>query len=144
MTERFTWKGEIVFKGTADEFNQLAELIELQPVTVGIAEWAKIEGSHLAGCNRVPVDKLLERARLEKIIANQPRIKLRFIKDVRGGIRSPHMHLADEVVLLDRNRFKTLVGEVASVLSTIRVDRLDDYIDVMGTVNMLADDPVPI
>ena len=144
MTERFTWKGEIVFKGTVDEFNQFAELLDLQPVRVGIAEWAKIEGSHLAGCNRVPVDKLLERAKLDKIIANQPRVKLRFIKDIRGGIRSPHMHLADEVVLLNRDRFKTMVGEVASVLAETRVDRLDDYIKVMGTVNMLADDPVPI
>lgn len=144
MTERFTWKGEIVFKGSVDEFNQFAELLDLQPVRVGIAEWAKIEGSHLAGCNRVPVDKLIERAKLDKIIADQPRIKLRFIKDIRGGIRSPHMHLVDEVVLLNRNRFKTLVGEVATVLAETRVDRLDDYINVMGTVNMLADDPVPI
>jgi len=144
MTERFTWKGDIVFKGTVEEFNKLAELLDPQPVKVGIAEWAKIKGAHLAGCNRVPVDKIIERARLEKIIANQPRIKLRFIKDIHGGIRSPHLHLADEVVLLNRDRFKTLVGEVASVLSTTRVDRLDDYIDVMGTVNMLADDPVPI
>jgi hypothetical protein len=144
MTERFTWKGEIVFKGSVDEFNQFAELLDLQPVRVGIAEWAKIEGSHLAGCNRVPVDKLIERAKLDKIIADQPRIKLRFIKDIRGGIRSPHMHLADEVVLLNRNRFKTLVREVATVLAETRVDRLDDYINVMGTVNMLADDPVPI
>lgn len=144
MTERFTWKGEVVFKGSVDEFNQFAELLDLQPVRVGIAEWAKIKGPHLAGCNRVPIDKLLERAKLDKIIANQPRIKLRFIKDIRGGIRSPHMHLADEIVLLNRNRFKTLVGEVATVLSETRVDRFDDYINVMGSVNMLADDPVPI
>jgi hypothetical protein len=144
MTERFTWKGELVFKGSVDEFNKLAELLDLQPVRVGIAEWAKIERSHLAGCNRVPVDKLLERAKLDKIIVNQPRIKLKFIKDIRGGIRSPHMHLADEVVLLNRNRFKTLVKEVATVLAETRVDRLDDYINVMGTVNRLADDPVPI
>ena len=75
---------------------------------------------------QIPVDKLLERARLEKITANQPRIKLRLIKDIRGGIRSPHMHLADEVVLLNRNRFKTLVGEVASVLAENRVDRLKE------------------
>lgn len=144
MTERFTWKGEIVFKGTVEEFNKLAKLLEPQPVKVVIAEWAKINRTHLAGCNRVAVDKLLGRARLEKIIANQLRIKPQFIKDICGGIRSPHMHLADEVVLLDRNRFKTLVGEVASELATTRVDRLNDYIDVMGTVNMLADDPVPI
>ena len=141
MTEKFTWKGEIVFKGTVEEFNKLAELLEPQPVKVGIAEWAKIKGPHLAGCNRVAVDRLLDRTRLEKIIANQPRIKPKFIKDICGGIRSPHMHLADEVVLLNRNRFKTLVGEIASVLAITRVDRLNDYIDVMGTVNMLADNP---
>jgi uncharacterized protein len=55
-------------------------------------------------------------------------------KDVMGNLNKA----------LDRNRFKTLVGEVASVLAETRVDRLDDYIHVMGTVNMLADDPVPI
>ena len=144
MTERFTWKGEMVFKGSADEFNHLSELMAQQPVTVGIAEWAGIRGSHLAGCSRVPVDKLIERARLDKIIADQPHVKLRFIKGIRGGIRSPHMHLGDEVVLLDRSRFKVLVAEIASELAATRADRLDDYIDVMGTVNKLADDPVPI
>lgn len=144
MEERFTWKAEIQFTGTADQFNKLAELLEAQPVAIGIAEWANIRRPHLAGCNPFPIDKLLDRVRLEKIIANQPRAQLRFIKDIRGGIRTAHLHLADEVVLLSRDRFKLLVGEVASALAIDRVENVSDYIGVMTPVGDLADYPIPV
>ena len=143
MDERFTWKGEIVFRGTAKEFDRLSEILETQPVEVGIAEWAKLDRPHLAGCNRVAVDNLMDRAKLTKIVAEQPRIKIRFIKDIRGGIRSPPLHYEGDIVLLDRERVKMLVGNVASALATARVDRIGDYINVMGPAGALADDPIP-
>ena len=144
MDDRFTWKGEIVFRGSAKEFDQLAEILESQPVEVGIAEWEKLDRPHLAGCNRIAVENLMDRAKLTKIIADQPRIKIKFIKDIRGGIRSPHLHFEGEIVLLDRERFKMLVGDIASTMATARVDQYQDYINVMGPIGALADDPVLI
>jgi hypothetical protein len=144
MEERFTWKGEIVFKGTVDQFDRLAKILENHPVKVGIPEWAMIDRHHLAGCNRIAVENLLGRDMLAKIVAGQPRVKINFIKDIRGGIRSPHLHYESDIILLDRERFKMLVGNVASALATARVDRIGDYINVIGPVNALADDPIPV
>lgn len=144
MDGRFKWKGEIVFQGTASEFNRLAEALAAYPVKVGIREWAAIARSHQAGCNRIPIEKLLDRASVNEIIGTQPRLKITFIKDIRGGIRSPHIHYEGEVILLDRERFGMLVSKVASALATARVDRISDYIEAIGPVNALADDPVPM
>jgi hypothetical protein len=37
-----------------------------------------------------------------------------------------------------------MVGRVATALAEARVDKYADYINVVGRVNELADDPVPI
>ena len=144
MDKPFTWKGELSFSGTEKDFARLAAILDSYPVRVEIPEWRIIDTGHLAGCNRISVDTLLEAKRLDEIIAEQPRFKPTFIKDIRGGIRSPHLHLGDEVVLLNRDRFKMMVGSVATALAEARVDKYYDYINVVGRVNELADDPVPI
>jgi ABC-type siderophore export system fused ATPase/permease subunit len=43
--------------------------------------------------------------------------RLRINEGIRGGIRNPHFHVADEIVLLDDGRFKELVGQVAKELA---------------------------
>ncbi len=144
MANKFRWKGEISFHGTDKEFAKLAAVLDSYPVRVEISEWRIIDTGHLAGCNRIAVDKLLQVKNLNEIIAEQPRFKPTFIKDIRGGIRSPHLHLGDEVVLLNRDRFKMMVGKVAAALAEARVDKYTDYINVVGRVNDLADEPVRI
>ena len=52
----------------------------------------------------------------------------------------PTYILADEVVLLDRKRFKTFVGELARELAVKQVDSAKDYIGVMSSVGRLAKD----
>jgi hypothetical protein len=143
MDQRITWKAEITFTGTADEFNRLSKALAASPVTVSIAEWAGIK-HHLAGCNRVDIREVLDPARLERATAGQPRMRLRYIQDIRGGIRTAHLHLGDEVVLFDREHFKTLVTEVATTLAAARVDRVDDFVEAVAPVKALEDDPVPI
>ncbi len=144
MEKRFKWKGELSFEGTAKDFAKLAAVLDSHPVQVAIPEWRLIKKGHLAGCNRIAVDALLRAKIVKEIITDQPRFKATFIKDIRGGIRSPHIHLGDEIVLLNRDRFKMMAGEVASKLASARADKYSDYISVIGSVNALADDPVPI
>lgn len=55
--------------------------------------------------------KLLGTERINELVKNMPRFKL--IKDIRGGIRTAHLHLGDEVVLLNEDRFRDLVGQIA-------------------------------
>lgn len=136
MNERFVWKAEIRFNGTAEEFNQLAAAIEKLPVEVSIPEWAH-RPHHFAGCMPVPIDILLGREWMGKLIKDMPHVKVRHIKDIYGGIRTAHVHLGDEVVFLDRARFKTLVTDVARELGARRVETVEDYIEVMDAVDRL-------
>jgi hypothetical protein len=67
-----------------------------------------------------------------------------WIKDIAGGIRDPHVHLENEIVLLDRDRFKLMVSEVASMLATERVDHMDDFVSVMAPIQELEATPIEI
>jgi hypothetical protein len=147
VREAFEWKAEIKFKGTAAEFNRfvdsLGEASKAGNITISIPEWA-LRPHHLAGCMPVPVDVLLGEDRLEPIIEGMPRMQIRYIRDIHGGIRTAHLHLGDTVVLLDRARFKTLVGQVAHELAARRVEGMEDYVDVMNQVGRLAATPIEI
>lgn len=61
-----------------------------------------------------PATRLLSSEMLAKIAKDMPRVKL--IKNIYGGIRNPHLHINNEVVLLDSARFKEFVGQVATEL----------------------------
>ena len=143
MEDVFEWKAEIKFKGTAADFVRLAESIAELPIGIHIPEWAR-RPRHLAGCMPVPVDVLLGEENLKKIIEGMPRVRINYIRDIYGGIRTPHLHLKDDVVLLDRARFKTVVAQVAHELASRRVERIEDYVGVMNKVGPLADDPIPM
>lgn len=143
MQDKFVWKAGIKFRGSAEEFNQLAEVLKDLPVEIEIPEWDDIP-QHLAGCQPLPLDVLLGAAKVKKLTEGLPRMQLKFITDIEGGIRTPHLHLADEVVLLDHARFKTYVGQIAQELAERRAETVKDYIYVMDPVGRLAATPIEI
>lgn len=141
----FEWKAEIKFKGIAAEFNRfvdsLGDALKAGNITISVPEW-EWRPHHLAGCMPIPVDVLLGEERLKQIIEGMPRMQIKYIRDIRGGIRTAHLHLEDAVVLLDRARFKTMVAQVAHELAARRVEAIEDYVAVMNQVGRLAD-PTP-
>lgn len=62
-----------------------------------------------------PVAKLLGPKLSQELSKGMPRLKM--IKGIEGGIRNPHLHIGDEVVLLDRERFKDVVRRAAQELT---------------------------
>ena len=138
MENKFSWKAEIKFVGSPEEFNKFADTIEKLPIEVSIPEW-RWRPHHFAGCMPIPVDVLLGKDIIKKTAEGMPKIKIKYIKDIYGGIRTPHLHLADEVVLLDREKFRTMVSDVARGLAEKRVESVEDYIDVMQPVGHLMD-----
>jgi len=133
MEDKLTWKAEITFKGTADEFNKFSAAMDKFNVDFTIPDWIKIP-NHLAGCFPFPVDTILIKEHVKKITDGMKEIQINYIRDIRGGIRTPHIHLGDRIVLLNRNRFKLMVKNIAEELAEMRVDRMSDYIDVMKPV----------
>jgi len=138
MKEAFVWKANVTFKGTAEQFNRMIHMLEEFPVEAEIPEWEGIH-PHLPGCERFPYRALVSDEMMNTIVADMPRYEMVFLQqDIAGGIRTPHLHLGNEVVFLDRARFKTFVGHVAQGLAERRVEAGGDYIQVMRPVGDLA------
>jgi len=135
MTEPLKWKAEIKFAGSPEEFNKMLARLDQLPVEIAIPEWER-RPNHLAGCMPFPLDLILG-DRLLKLVEDQPHVNIKYIRDIRGGMRMAHVHIGDEVVFLDRARFKTLVSSVAQELGGMRAEKIDDYIEVMDAVGRL-------
>ncbi len=135
--DRFEWKGELKFVGTADEFNELAATLNQLPVEFIIPEWED-RPRHFDGCTPFPVEVLLGQDRLKKFTEKMPTININYIQDIRGGMRTPHLHWGDKVVLLDRTQFVRYVADMAHELGERRAETIEDYIEVMDAVGRLA------
>lgn len=142
--ETFKWRAEIEFEGTPEEFNKLAAYLDKSPVVIRIPEWARVPPGHLAGCNPLPIEHLIDPETFRKIVEGMPTMRIQFIRDIAGGIRTPHLHQAGEVVLLDRARFRTMVGLVAQALAQRRAEAVEDYVTVMEPVDRLAAIPITL
>ena len=74
---------------------------------------------------------------LDKITEGMPRINAKIIQGIAGGIRDPHLHLDDDVVLLDRIRFKEVAGQVAQELAERLADKTG-YTETVGAIRNLV------
>jgi hypothetical protein len=140
----FTWHGTIEFSGTAEEFNHLSEVLARHQVAVTIPGLEKLRSTRELGGAPSAINELLPEPFMQELIAGQPHLSIKLNRDIRGGIRTAHLHLAADVVLLDRERFKAYIGTLAAALAERRVDLGGDYIDIIGGVNPIATLPVPL
>lgn len=129
--KEITFRTEIEFKGSIAEFKKLSTDLVKLPVRLR-AEWPP---THTAGCWPVAPEKIIEGDLLEKIISDQPRVKI--LKDIYGGIRNPHFHVKDEIVLLARNRFQELVKNVAGELA-VQLAAKADYAKTLRAIHDLV------
>ena len=70
-------------------------------------------------------------------------VRLEHLDGIRGGEVVPHLHLEDEVFLLERSEFKKLVGDIAAKLTAEFAERVgyEGTVDLMGQV---AIDTIPL
>jgi hypothetical protein len=136
MDAKFHWQANITFHGTAEQFNELAELLEKYQIDVEVPEFIEVVGA--AGGMRVPVELLFPQEQLKALVKEMPAIDIRFIRDIRGGIRTPHLHLEDRVILLDKERFVQFAGEAAQRLAEMRASHIEDYAEVMGPISKIT------
>jgi hypothetical protein len=132
------WKSEILFKGTVKEFNKMAEFLVKLPVKIYIPEWIHLP-PHIAGCYPIGPEKILGREKFAEFAEPMPRARMIYIRDIRGGIRTPHLHVDGDVVFVDREKFKVFVREIAQNLAERRVEKVEDYIELMEAFRPLYD-----
>ena len=139
MEKEITFRTEVEFKGSAEEFAKVAEALVKLPVRLRV-EWPP---GHLAGCWPVGIEKLLGRPALNRIAEGMPRLKI--VKGIDGGMRDPHFHLGDEIVLLSRERFRELVGKAAMEIAGIFADKAE-YAQAIGTIRSMVNqcEAIPI
>jgi hypothetical protein len=132
MDEQITFRTEIEFKGSIEEFREVAaRLVEL-PIRIRV-EWPP---GHLAGCWPVAPEELLNPRMLEAITEEAMAIDV--IKGINGGIRDPHLHWRGEMVFLNREQFKELVGNAAMQVAGEIAERAQ-YADSIGVIRNLAE-----
>lgn len=131
MDDKIMFRAEIEFAGPIAEFEKVAAALAELPVRVRPPEWPP--GHTTAGCWPIPPEKLLSKKVLERVTEGMPRI---VIRPIPGGIRDPHLHIGDEAVLVDRLRFKEVVGQVAMELAG-RLAQRAEYAETVGAIRNL-------
>jgi hypothetical protein len=122
----------------------LSEVLERHQVGVKIPGLDKLRSTRGLGGAPSAINELLPEQFLQELVTGQPHLSIKFNRDIRGGIRTAHLHLAVDVMLLDRERFKAYVGTLAAALVERRVDLGGDYIDIIGGADPIATLPGPL
>lgn len=142
MEREITFRTEIEFKGSLKQFEEVAATLVKLPIRIRV-EW---EPGHTAGCWPMPIENIFGKQYLSKITEGIEPLKI--IKDIRGGIRDPHLHIKDQIVLIDRNKFKEVVGKAAMEIAG-RIAEISEYPEAIGTIRRLVNerafipDPIP-
>ncbi len=131
MDNNLTFRTEIEFKGTFEEFEKVAAVLTDLPIRIRV----EFPPDKTAGCWIVSPMEILPIKFINKITENMPRIKV--LKGLCGGIRDPHLHFKDEIVMIDRGRFVELVGSVAHEMAGKLAAR-GEYTEVLNAIRGLG------
>lgn len=134
---RLKWQGEITFEGTVEEFNGFREMLQKLPVRVAVPDLeiqGKLPQFHVAGYIRPPIDMVIRPDRLKKITEGAQAFAFKPIGGIAGGIRTPHIHVGDTVLLVDKEQFKAVMGEVARAIAHDNIDLETEYVGMVRSV----------
>lgn len=130
------WKAEVTFEGTLEEFNEFKAALVRHPIEIEIAEFSSLAAGKIidrtsSGYAHFDYATVFQREQFEQLIKDSPRLEFKRIRGFAGGIRTPHLHIGDEVILVDKERFKTILGQVAKNIFETRVETQDDFCKII-------------
>ncbi|MFX1566364.1 MAG: hypothetical protein ACFFCH_10275 [Promethearchaeota archaeon] len=128
--EEIAFRNEIAFKGTIEEFNRALAELDKRELEIGRI----FKKPHLAGCWPVSPMKVLGREAISRMLEGQKRIKL--VKPIPGGLLVPHFHWENEIVLMNRQKFKELVTSVAGEIAGLKAMK-GDYAQTLEALHKL-------
>jgi len=131
MDDKLTFRTEIEFKGTFAEFEKVAAVLVELPIRIR----CEFPPDKTAGCWPIAPMELLSKRFIDKITDKMPRLKV--LKGLCGGIRDPHLHFVEDIVMIDRVRFKELVGNVAHEMAGNLAAR-GEYTEVLNAIRGLG------
>lgn len=119
-----TWKANVEFVGKLEEFMKFTEALTSAQVSIEIGEMIKPDKG-----NGYVAPRFIDTARVNDLL-NKSKVQ-RITGLINGGIRTPHFHIGKEIALVDRDQFKTILGEVARDVFEYRALQKEDYMDVI-------------
>ncbi|MCF6291749.1 MAG: hypothetical protein L3J03_12235 [Desulfobacterales bacterium] len=115
MNGKITFRAEIEFQGSADDLAKMLKTIDKLPVRV-IIDKIPLPFPFPGGWPIPPV-KILPRDILPKIVKANPVLSRDIPGRIDGGIRDPHLHVDDQLVMLGREEFGQVVGMAAESIA---------------------------
>lgn len=137
MVEQIKWKAEVSFKGSEKEFNSFVEAMNMHKLEVKIEKWPwpfPFPG--------MPVYQSMTKINNEvmaELLDGTPEMKIKYIDDIRGGIRTPHIHMGNKIHLLNREKFAQYMGELGRVMTSSIGDKATDHVVAMERLSCLDD-----
>jgi hypothetical protein len=126
MTDQktITWKAEVEFVGNVEEFVKFTEVLSVVRAKIEIGDLIKPGKG-----NGYVAPRFIDTIRVSKILNEAKAQRINGL--INGGIRTPHFHIGKEIVLVDRDQFKTILAEVARDVFEYRALQKEDYMDVI-------------
>lgn len=119
-----TWKAEVEFVGKPEEFVKFTEALTAVRAKIAVGDIIKPDKG-----NGYVAPRFIDTGRVREML-NEAEVQ-RITGLINGGIRTPHFHIGKEILLVDRDQFKTILGEVARDVFQHRAFQKEDYIDVI-------------
>jgi hypothetical protein len=119
-----TWKANVEFVGKPEDFVKFTEILSAVQAKIEINDRIKPGKG-----NGYVAPRFIDTARVNKILSEAKAQRINGL--INGGIRTPHFHIGKEIVLVDRDQFKTILGEVARDVFEHRALQKEDYMDII-------------
>jgi hypothetical protein len=141
MAEKISFNAEIKYEGGIKDFQKWTKVLaEVKGLKLTIPNLPKDIG--IAGGWPFPMERLLDKNTLANMARGATRIKLAkyLCGTTCGGINNPHIHVKDEVIFLDRQKFKEVSGLVAMKLAGDLASKVK-HKDMVGTIRNIMPKP---
>jgi hypothetical protein len=123
-----TWKAEVEFVGKVEEFVKFTEALAAVRAQIDVGKI--IDKEIFDTSNGYVAPRFIDTARINEILSGAKVQRIAGL--INGGIRTPHFHIGKEIALVDRDQFKTVLGEVARDVFEHRALQKEDYMDVIS------------
>ena len=119
-----TWKAKVEFVGEMEEFVKFAEALSTAraKIDMGAVIVPDISRGYVA-------PRYIDAAHIREVLKEGTVQRIPSL--INGGIRTPHFHIGKEIFLVDRDQFKTILGEVARDVFEHRALQHEDYMEVI-------------
>ena len=113
--KQLVWKAEVTFQGTVDDFKALAHAMAAHKISISTGESFGQLGTHAGYMRPVDVQTIVSQRELEIMQKDATSVPLPAI--IAGGIRAPHFHMGQDVLLVSKEQVKAFLGEIAGQLT---------------------------